>query len=199
MKTFGKVLLLVLLALFVSAGLVSCGVYRGYQRAIALDEGVNAAWGKVESKLQRRFDLIDNLVATTKGTAAHEKEVFQGLADARKAYFAAGSTLEKVQANNAIESALSRLLVFRESYPNLKANESFLKLMDSVEGTENRISVERDHYTEAVQALNTYVRGPWGRFCAALAGVEQAEHFKAAEAAQQAPKIDFSDEEPTGG
>ena len=195
---------LLLAVLIVSTGLVSCSVYSGYKKAIRLDENVNAAFAKVESKLQRRFDLVDNLVETVKGVAGHEKEVFTDIANARKAYFAADSTRGKVQASNMFESALSRLLVLRETYPELKANEAFMKLMDSLEGTENRISVERDRYAEAVRQLNTYVRAPWGGLCAGLAGVEPAEHFQAVEEAQTAPKVDFSDQRaptpaPAGG
>ncbi|HNQ21872.1 MAG TPA: LemA family protein [Phycisphaerae bacterium] len=196
MKTLAKLLLAVFVALVLSIVLVSCGVYRGYTHAVALDEGVSGAWAKVESKLQRRFDLIDNLVETTKGLAEQEKAVFLGVAQARSAYAAAATVREKVQAAGAFESALVNLRATIENYPQLKSNEAFLKLMDSLEGSENRISVERDRYTEAVQALNTYVRGPWGRFCASLAGVEPAAHFKAAEGAQTAPKVDFADKKP---
>jgi LemA protein len=162
-----------------------------YNQVVAMDEQVNAQWAQVENQLKRRFDLIPNLVETTKGYAKHEKEIFENIANARKSYFQARSVPEKVAAANGFESALSRLLMLQENYPNLKANESFLKLMDSLEGTENRIAVERKRYNDAVRNLNTYRRTVIGRFIAALAGVGPAEYFQIPEQQKEAPKVKF--------
>lgn len=162
-----------------------------YNRVVAIDEQVNGQWAQVENQLQRRFDLIPNLVETTKGYAKHEKEIFENIANARTSYFQAKSVPEKVAAANNFESALSRLLMLQENYPNLKANESFLKLMDSLEGTENRIAVERMRYNDTVKILNTYRRTVVGRFISALAGVKSAEYFQVPEGRKEVPKVKF--------
>jgi len=162
-----------------------------YNRVVAFDEQVNGQWAQVENQLKRRFDLIPNLVETTQGYAKHEKEIFENIANARTSYFQAKSVPEKVAAANSFESALSRLLMLQENYPNLKANESFLKLMDSLEGTENRIAVERMRYNEMVKILNTYRRTVVGRFISAIAGVKAAEYYQIPEGQQEAPKVKF--------
>ena len=162
-----------------------------YNRAVAIDEQVNAQWAQVENQLQRRFDLIPNLVETTKGYAKHEKEIFENIANARTSYFQAKSVPDKVVAANNFESALSRLLMLQENYPDLKANESFLKLMDSLEGTENRIAVERKRYNDTVRILNTYRRTVVGRFITALAGIEAAEYFQVPEGRKEVPMVKF--------
>jgi LemA protein len=164
----------------------------GYNKAVGLDEQVRSNWAQVENQLQRRFDLIPNLVETVKGVAAQEEKIFLGIADARKAYFQAESISQKAETAGNLESALSRLLMLRESYPALRSNESFLKLQDQLEGTENRLSVERMRYNESVKALNTYTRQLLGRFFCGLAGVEPAEYFEVAEEAKANPKVDFS-------
>jgi LemA protein len=184
----------VLIVLAVIAGLAIMVFMWGmgqYNKVIAMDEQVNAQWAQVENQLKRRFDLIPNLVETTKGYARHEKEIFENIANARKSYFQAKSVPEKVAAANGFESALSRLLMLQENFPDLKANESFLKLMDSLEGAENRIAVERRRYNDAVRQLNTYRRSVVGRFIAAIAGVEAAEYFTIPEAQKEAPKVKF--------
>jgi len=162
-----------------------------YNKAIRMNEAVKAQWAQVENQLKRRFDLIPNLVETVKGYAAHEKEVFTTLAEARKSYFQAQSVADKAKAAGELEGAISRLLLLQERYPDLKANESFLKLQDSLEGTENRIAVERMRYNEVVKDLNAYVKSFFGRFFAAWAGVGQAEYFNVPEAEQAAPKVTF--------
>ncbi|MEA3223165.1 MAG: LemA family protein [Thermodesulfobacteriota bacterium] len=162
-----------------------------YNKAIRMNEAVSAQWAQVENQLKRRFDLIPNLVETVKGYAAHEKEVFEHIADARKAYFAAKSVGQKARAAGELEGALSRLLLLQERYPELKANESFLKLHDSLEGTENRIAVERKRYNDQVRILNTYVKSFPGRFFAAWAGVEKAQYFKIPEVEKETPKVKF--------
>src|SRR4030066_640840 len=164
---------------------------KGYNNVVAMDENVKGSWAQVENQLKRRYDLIPNLVETVKGYAAHEKELFEHIADARIKYFQANTVKDKIQASNQLEGVLSRLLLLQEQYPQLKANEPFLKLQDSLEGTENRISVERKRYNEAVQILNTYRRTVFGRFFAALAGVSGAEYYEIPEAEKEAPKRKF--------
>jgi LemA protein len=166
-------------------------VISGYNNVIAMDENVKGKWAQVENQLKRRYDLIPNLIETVKGYAAHEKELFKHIADARTKYFQANSVKDKIAASNGLERVLSRLLLLREAYPNLKANESFLKLQDSLEGTENRIAVERKRYNEAVQLLNTYRRTFFGRFFASLVGVSGAEYYEIPEAEKEVPKVKF--------
>ena len=163
----------------------------GFDKVISMDENVKGKWAQVENQLKRRYDLIPNLVETVKGYAKHEKELFENLAEARTKYFQPGSVKDKVQASNRLEGLLSRLLVLRETYPDLKANQSFLKLQDSLEGTENRIAVERKRYNEAVQILNTYIRTFFGRFFASFAGVSAGEYYEIPETEQAAPKVKF--------
>jgi len=163
----------------------------GYDSVITMDEAVKAQWAQVENQLKRRYDLIPNLVETVKGYAKHEKELFENIANARTKYFQAGSVKGKVKAANQLEGFLSRLLVLREAYPQLKANQSFLKLQDSLEGTENRIAVERKRYNDSVRQLNTYVRTFFGRFFATFAGVSNAEYYEIPEGEKAVPGVKF--------
>jgi len=195
--SFTKVLGVFVVAVFGGLLLVGGCFYQGYNRAVALDETVKSAWAQVDNQLQRRFELIPNLVETVKGFAAQEQDVFLGIAKARESYFQSKSVAEKAQAAGTFESALSRLLVLRESYPELKSNEAFLKLQDSLEGTENRLAVERQRYNDTVKSLNTFTRKLLGSLYARAAGVDKAEYFEVAEAAKTAPKVDFS--KPTSG
>jgi LemA protein len=184
--------LLIGLGVIVALVLVVGGwLMSGYNRVVTMDENVKTAWAQVDNQLKRRFDLIPNLVETVKGYAAHEKEVFEHLADARTKYFQAPDVKGKIEASGDFERALSRLLVLQETYPQLKANESFLKMMDSLEGTENRLSVERKRYNDTVRTLNTYIRTVYGRFFAGLAGVSKAEYYQVPEAEKAAPKVKF--------
>jgi LemA protein len=186
--------LLVVLGVLAAVVLLGGGcVYTGYNKAVGLDEQVGASWAQVENQLQRRFDLIPNLINTVKGVAGQEEKIFLGVAEARKAYFQADSIGEKAKAAGQVESSLSRLLLLRESYPQLKSNQSFLKLQDQLEGTENRLAVERKRYNESVRTLNTYTRQLLGRTFCGMAGVEAAEYFEIDEAAREVPKVDFSD------
>ena len=146
----------------------------------------------MENQLQRRYDLIPNLVESVKGIAGQEQEVFLGIAKARESYFQARSTPEKAAAAGAYESALSRLLVLQEKYPDLRSNESFLKLQDEIAGTENRLGVERKRYNDQVKELNVFTRTLLGRLYASFAGVEKAEYFQIGEEAKATPKVDFS-------
>ena len=188
----GLKITLIVVGIILVVGLMTFSWLRkGYDNVIAMDENVKASWAQVENQLKRRYDLIPNLVETVKGYAGHEKELFENIANARTKYFQANTVKDKVQASNQLEGVLSRLLVLRETYPDLKANESFLKLQDSLEGTENRIAVERKRYNEAVQLLNTYIRTFFGRFFAAFAGVSNAEYYEIPEAEKEAPKVKF--------
>ena len=162
-----------------------------YNRVISMDEQVKSQWAQVENQLKRRYDLIPNLVETVKGYAKHEREIFENLANARTKYFQANTVKDKIQASQQLEGFLSRLLVLRETYPQLKANENFLKLQDSLEGTENRIAVERMRYNNDVRALNTYRRSVFGRFFASLAGVGEATYYEIPQAEKEAPKVKF--------
>ena len=163
----------------------------GYNRVVAMDENVKGSWAEVENQLKRRYDLIPNLIETVKGYASHEKELFQYIADARTKYFSAQTVKGKIASSNQLEGALSKLLLLREQYPQLKANESFLKLQDSLEGTENRIAVARKRYNDSVQILNTYIRTFFGRFFAGFAGVTNAEYFEVPETEQAVPQVKF--------
>ncbi len=186
----------VLIALVAVVGLFAlvvggCAV-QGYNRAVNLRERVNEQWSQIDVVLQRRYELIPNLVETVKGYAAHEKDIFTEIAHSRERYFSAGSRDEKVEAANGLERALSRLLVLQERYPELKAQANFLDLQAQLEGTENRIAVERRRYNEAVGELNRYARQFLGRIYTRWAGVEPGEYFETStEAAREAPRVDF--------
>jgi LemA protein len=188
----GLKIALIVVGVVVLIGFMTFSWFRsGYDNVIAMDENVTGKWAQVENQLKRRYDLIPNLVETVKGYAAHEKELFENIANARTKYFQAGTVNEKVQASTQLEGFLSRLLVLREAYPQLKANQNFLKLQDSLEGTENRIAVERKRYNDAVQMLNTYVRTFFGRFFAAFAGVSSAEYYELPEGEAATPQVKF--------
>jgi len=163
----------------------------GYNQVIAMDENVKGKWAQVENQLKRRYDLIPNLVETVKGYAKHEKEIFENIAQARTQYFQAKDVKSQIASANQLESVLSRLLLLQERYPDLKASQSFLRLQDSLEGTENRIAVERKRYNDAVQVLNTYVRTVFGRFYAMLAGISQADYYEIPEGEKAVPKVKF--------
>ena len=186
-----KIILLVI-AIIAFFGIIFGSWYiKGYNKVIAMNENVKNAWAQVDTQLKRRYDLIPNLVETVKGYASHEKEIFEKLAEARKGYFTATTVEDKARAATQVEGFLSRLLMFRETYPELKANESFLKLQDTLEGTENRISVERKRYNDAVRELNAYIKSFYGRFFAARCGVTEAKYFEVAEAEKEVPKVKF--------
>jgi LemA protein len=189
---FTQILLAVVLLIAGTLAMGGCYGCRAYNQAITLDQQVENTWAEVENQLQRRFDLIPNIIETVKGVAAQEKDIFLGVAEARKAYTQAQSIPEKARAAGGFESALSRLLVIQERYPELRSNEAFAKLMDSLEGTENRLTVARKRYNDTVTALNGYTRRFPSSFFASFAGVEKAEYFEVPEAAQAAPKVDFS-------
>ena len=186
-----KITLIVVGVIVVIGIMMAKWIIGGYNNAIAMDENVKGSWAQVENQLKRRYDLIPNLVETVKGYATHEKELFEHIADARTKYFSAGNVKEKINASNQLEGMLSRLLLLNEQYPQLKANENFMKLQDSLEGTENRIAVERMRYNESVQLLNTYIRTFFGRFFAGIAGVSSAEYYEIPETEKEVPKVKF--------
>jgi len=191
MSTATKIILIILGVILLLAFLVGGKLVSGYNTVIAMDENVQGKWAQVENQLKRRYDLIPNLIETVKGYAKHEKELFENIAEARTKYFQAKGVKDKVAGANRLEGVLSRLLLLQERYPDLKANQSFLKLQDSLEGTENRIAVERKRYNDAVQILNTYARTFFGRFFAAFANVSKAEYYEIPEAEKDVPKVKF--------
>jgi LemA protein len=148
-------------------------------------------WSQVETQYQRRFDLIPNLVEATKGTMKQEQKVFGAIAEARTRYSGAQTGGEKVEAANQMESALARLLVIMENYPQLKSNETVQQLMAQLEGTENRIAVERRRYNEVVQDYNTTIKRFPGALFAGMFGFDAKPYFNSEEGADKAPKVDL--------
>jgi LemA protein len=173
---------------FVALSLSGCS----YNKFVGQEEAVKAQWAQVENQLQRRNDLIPNLVETVKGYATHEESVFKEIADSRSRLLAAKSPEESIAAANQQTSALGRLLAVVENYPNLKANEQFNRLMDELSGTENRIAVERMRYNERVQEYNTSRRQFPANVTAKLFGFKEHPFFTAPEEAKQVPKVNFS-------
>jgi LemA protein len=163
----------------------------GYNRLVGLREGVDAAWAQVENQLQRRNDLIPNLVEVTKGYATHEKEIFEAVANARSRLIGAGTRDEKIDAAEQLQGALARLLAIAEAYPDLKANQQFARLSDELAGTENRIAVERMRFNDAVRAYNTSQRTFPTNLWAGWLGFAPQKYFEAPAEAKQAPKVDF--------
>ena len=162
-----------------------------YNTLVTMEETVKGAWAQVENQLQRRYDLIPNYVETVKGYAAHEKEVFVQVTEARSKVGNANTVNEKIEANNQLSSALSRLMVVVEQYPQLKANANFIRLQDELAGTENRIAVERRRFNEAVRAYNTKIRTFPTNMVAGMFGFEKAEFFQVPKERQEAPNVKF--------
>src|SRR5262250_3952418 len=190
----GIVILVVLLILAFVVG--SAYVSRRNQMAVKR-EAVNAAWSQVDVVLQRRADLIPNLVQTVKGYAVQEQTVFGDIAAARAALVGAKTPQDKIAANGQLDSALSRLLVIVENYPKLKSNENFMRLQDELAGTENRIAVERRRYNETVQDYNTYISQFPSSLVASMGGFTRNDaYFKTEEGARQAPKVNFDFNKP---
>lgn len=174
-------------------GIMAFGWYKnGYNEAVTKDEAVKSAWAQVENQLQRRNDLIPNLVNTVKGFAAQEKGIFTEVTKLRSQWGAAQTVDNKIENANAMSSAISRLLLVAENYPQLKSDKNFLSLQAQLEGTENRISVERMRYNETVKDFNRFQRLFFGQFFAKQAGVtEPAKYFEATEAAKAVPQVQF--------
>jgi len=173
---------------------------RGTNRVKGLDEVTVEAWSNVDTQLQRRLDLIPNLVSTVQGYAQQEKELFENIAKSREKYFQASNVPQKIAASSELGGFLSRLLVLQERYPELKSNQNFLALQDQLEGTENRIAVARTRYNQSVKELNSYCRKFPGSLFADRANVEEREYFEAtSEARTTVPKVDFSSSGTGGG
>ncbi len=172
-----------------------------YNSLVANDQGVKSAWSQVENQYQRRYDLIPNLVETVKGYAKQEKDVLIGVTEARASVGQMKVTPDVLrdpqafknfqQAQDGLGAALSRLLVVVEKYPDLKSNQNFLALQSQLEGTENRIAVERRRFNETVQAYNTWIRTFPTFIIAGLAGYREAQYFQAVEGAEKAPQVKF--------
>ena len=179
------VLVVIVLALF--------GQYVGVRnQLVAKDQSVKAAWSQVDIVLQRRADLIPNLVETVKGYAQQEVTVFGDIAKARSALLSAQTPSDKIAANGQLDGAIGRLLLIVENYPQLKSNENFLRLQDELAGTENRIAVERKRYNDSIQAYNTFIRQFPNSIFASWAGFKTNDaYFKANEASKEAPKVQF--------
>jgi LemA protein len=185
------VLVVVLLLALVMGG---CAVSTN-NNLVSLQENVDASWGQVESVLQRRFDLIPNLVSTVKGYAKHEKEILEEVTRLRSQWGNAKTVEDKAKAASQLEGTLSRLLVVSEQYPDLKANQNFRDLQVELAGTENRINVERQRYNQAIRDYNTAVRQFPGSLIASFRGFTPKEGYFEAEArAKSAPKVNFDDD-----
>src|SRR6186713_3689702 len=177
-----------LLSVFAAATLLSgCS----YNRFVSQEEAVKAQWAQVQNQLQRRNDLIPNLVETVKGYASHEQEVFQQIAESRSKLAGAQTPADTIAAANQQSAALARLLVIVENYPNLKANEQFNRLSDELAGTENRLATARMRYNERLQEYNTQRRKFPSNVTAKMFGFKEYPYFEAPPAAQAAPRVDF--------
>jgi LemA protein len=192
-----KAVIVILVVLLILA-LVVGGAYVGRRNQMVIKrEAVNAAWAQVDVVLQRRADLIPNLVETVKGYAVQEQTVFGDIAAARAALIGAKTPSDKIAANGQLDTALRRLLVIVENYPQLKSNENFMRLQDELAGTENRIAVERRRYNDAVQDYNTYISLFPNNLVASIAGFARNNaYFKTEEGARQAPKVNFDFNKP---
>ncbi len=182
-----------ILAVVLILALIVGGMYVGRRNEmVRLNEQVKSNWAQVDVVLQRRADLIPNLVETVKGFAAQEQTVFHDIAQARSALLGAHSPEEKIAANRQLDGALGRLLLVVENYPQLKSNENFLRLQDELAGTENRIAVERKRYNDSVQAYNTYIALFPNNIFARWAGFQRNNaYFEASPASREAPKVQF--------
>jgi LemA protein len=188
----GCIIALVVVGIIVLVLLLTAGwVFSHYNRMVTAKESITSSWAQVENQLQRRNDLIPNLVSSTKGYMKHEKEIFIHIADARAKLAQAKTIPEKIKAHMGLETALGRLLVIVERYPDLKANQTFIRLMDELSGTENRIAVERRRYNEAVRNYNMIIKRIPGRFFAGIFGFEEATYFEAPKEAKEVPKVEF--------
>ena len=184
---------LIVLIILALIALVFFGQYVGVRNTLVTkNESVKAAWSQVDIVLQRRADLIPNLVETVKGYAKQEQTVFGDIAKARSALLSAGTPAQKIAANNQLDGAIGRLLVVVENYPQLKSNENFMRLQDELAGTENRIAVERKRYNDTLQDYNTYIQKFPNNIIAGWASFKPNDaYFKAAEGSREVPKVNF--------
>ncbi|WP_318505708.1 LemA family protein [Bacillus sp. T3] len=188
----GLVAIGVVVAAFVIVGVMLMNSYNNF---VSLEENVDQSYAQIENQLQRRLDLIPNLVNTVKGYASHEKEVIAAISDARARLAGAKSPADEATANAELSGALSRLLVVVENYPELKADQQFTQLMDELAGTENRISVARKDYNAEVAIYNKTVKSFPGVVVAGMTGFDEKEYFKADPKAEEAPEVDFEGNE----
>ena len=180
-----------LIRVVVVIALIAFPVIGKYNSFVTAEENIEESYSQIENQLQRRADLIPNLVSTVKGYASHEKELLSDIADARSKLIGAGSTKEKANADAQLSGALSRLLVIQEKYPDLKADKQFTALMDELSGTENRLAVARQDYNAMVADYNKKTKRFPGSLTASIFGFEKKPYFKADEGAKETPKIDF--------
>ena len=194
----GLIAVIVVIVILLVLGLVFFGQYVGVKNTLVTkNEAVKAAWSQVDIVLQRRADLIPNLVETVKGYAQQEQTVFGDIAKARSALLSAGTPQQKIAANGQLDGAIGRLLLVVENYPQLKSNENFLRLQDELAGTENRIAVERKRYNDMLQDYNTYVQQFPNSIFAGWAGFKVNDaYFAASEGARQVPKVNFAPSTP---
>ncbi len=178
----------VIVGILLILGLIFGGTYNSL---VSKSQAVDAQWAQVQTQYQRRFDLIPNLVESTKGFFQQEQTIYKDIADARTRYAGAQSTEDKVAAANNLESTLSRLLVIVEQYPNIKSDATVARLMDELAGTENRISVERKRYNDSVQDYNTSLKKFPTVLVAGMMGFDEKKYFEAQSGADQAPKVEF--------
>ena len=187
-----KKTLIIVLAVIVFLIIDAYSFFAGnYNKFVQLDTTVKSSWAQVENQLQRRYDLIPNLVETVKGYAKQEKDVLVEVTNARAKVGGAGNVPDKIAANNQLSGALSRLMVVVEKYPDLKSNQNFMALQDELAGTENRIAVERMRYNEAVQIYNQTIKSFPSNLLAGMYGFKDAAFFEAPKEAKGAPKVKF--------
>lgn len=187
--------LIIVIAIIAVLGIAALLIIPKYNSLVTGEEQVDASWAQVENQLQRRFDLIPNLVNTVKGYAAHEEEIFTQIAEARTNYGNANTVEETADANNDLSSALSRLLVIVENYPTLKADAQFTRLMDELAGTENRLAVARKDYNDTVQQFNNNVRKFPGNLIAGMFGFDKKEYFEIKGGVEESPTVDFGSDD----
>ena len=193
-----KALVVFLVIVLIVVGICGAMYVSSRNRMVALNEQVKSNWSEVDVNLQRRADLIPNLVETVKGYAAHEETVFGDVANARAALLGAQTPESKIAANNQLDGAIGRLLAIVENYPQLKANEGFLRLQDELAGTENRIAVARKRYNDSLQAYNTFIGQFPNSLFAGWAGFQRNNaYFEASEASRAVPKVSFPAANPT--
>lgn len=184
-----KTVLWVVIGVVVLIGLYAVTSYNSF---VAQNEKVNNTWAQIDTQLERRYDLIPNLISSVKGLTAQEQKVFGDIADARTRYAGASTPEDKAQAANQVESALGRLLVITENYPVLRSSEAFISLMVQLEGTENRIAVARKDYNDSVTTLNTALKRFPGSAIGKLFGFQSRTYFEITNDARQTPKVEFN-------